>query len=74
MALESTRLVVDLESTWSQLLGLFMNATSVFMNNCLESTLRCLIDYFIKTSLLVFSDCLNREKIRGFGQIVCEVH
>jgi hypothetical protein len=42
-----------------------------FMNNCLESTLestlRCLIDYFIKTSPLVFSDCLNKEKIRGFG-------
>ncbi len=29
----------------------------------------CLIDCFIKTSLLVFIDCLNRDKIR---QIVCE--
>jgi hypothetical protein len=31
-ALESTRLVVDLESTWSRLLGLFMNATSADMS------------------------------------------
>jgi hypothetical protein len=44
---------------------------TVFMNNCLEltleSTLRCLIDYFTKTSPLVFSNCLNKEKIRGSG-------
>jgi hypothetical protein len=43
------------------------------MNNCLEltleSTLMCLIDYFIKTSPLVFSDCLNEEKIRGLDKL-----
>jgi hypothetical protein len=51
---------------------------TVFMNKCLESTLEltlmCLIDYFIKTSPLVFSDRLNRDKLRGFGQIVGEFH
>jgi hypothetical protein len=40
------------------------------MNKSLELTLRCLIDYFIKTSPLIFDDYLNREQIRGFGQIV----
>ncbi len=31
------------------------------MNNCLDSTLRCLIDYFIKTSSLVFSDWTEKK-------------
>ncbi len=62
--LESTQ--VDFKSTTSQVDSKAL-VFSVFVNNCLESTLRCLTDYFLKTSPLVFSDSLNKEKIRGFG-------
>ncbi len=54
----------SLESTTSRV-DSKASVFTVFMNKCLESTLRCLIDYFIKTSPLVFSDCLNREKNQG---------
>ncbi len=70
-----SRLQVDFKSTTRRVDSKALVFT-IFMNDCLEltleSTLRCLIDYFIKTSPLVFNDCLNKEKIRGLGYVNCQ--
>ncbi len=49
-----SRLIADLDSTTNQVDSKAW-VFAVFMNNCLESTLKWFIDYFIETNPLVFS-------------------